>query len=165
MLTLQRTGDWDKFLNGLQGWGKKSQAARTKIVKKAAIIGSTLIKKNIMSGGSLVGAPFDGNSAVTVAAKGSSKPLIDSGEFVGSVTQKVIDSETSFAGVLKLAIHGANIPAIHENGTKRAGRGRKVVIPARPWMKPVAESDLLKNSVKKMADDEHQKLVKDLFGL
>jgi phage gpG-like protein len=165
MIQMQKEGQWSNFLNGLQGWASKSASARTKIVKKAAVIGSTLMKKNMASGGALVGAPFAPNSQVTADMKGSSKPLIDTGEFMGSITQKVIDSETSFAGVLKMSIHGANIPAIHENGTNRAGRGHKVTIPARPWMKPVAESALLKNDVKNMAESEHQKLMKDLFGI
>ena len=164
MITSKKYGDWSRFLNGLQKYTNDCKETRTRIVKKAAIIGENLLKRNIQSGGTLAGAPFAANSAVTIAAKGSSKPLIDSGEFMGSITKKVIDSETSFAGVLKMSIHGANIPAIHEAGTNRAGRGNKVVIPARPWLQPVADSPILEEKVRAMADKEHQDLMNRLFS-
>lgn len=164
MIKIDKEGPWGNTLNGLAQFGSKTLAANTKIVLKAAQIAAKLVVKNIGASGALVGAPFAANSAVTVAMKGSSKPLIDHGDLMGSVTSKQLSATSATAGIFKGHPSGANIGMIMEEGTNRAGRGNKVTIPARPFIAPVAKSPLLQREVEKMCEVEYAKMVNDLFG-
>lgn len=163
VMSIRKFGDWDKLSKGLARINSQVDETKTRVVKKAAVIGQTLIRKNLVSGGALVGKPFEPNSAVTVDLKGSSKPLIDTGDMMGSVGVRMIDSETATVGVLKETVSGVSIGWLHEKGTNRAGRGNKVTIPPRPWITPVAESQMLQDKVREMAEQELKDLVGDLL--
>ena len=161
---VQKVGDWTKLMKGLQAYGREADASQSRTIKKAAIIAQALLKKNMQSGGNLVGAPFVENSPVTVDLKGSSKPLIDDGDLLGAIGYKMVDSKTAVVGVMKETVSGVSIALVHERGTNRAGRGNKVVIPARPFIKPVAESQMLEDQVRTMAEAEQKQLVDRLFS-
>ena len=62
--------------------------------------GAAQVKKDIVSG-ARGGQKFAQNSPLTVQRKGSSSPLIDKGDLIGSVTYQVIDADNIFIGVKK----------------------------------------------------------------
>lgn len=53
------------------------------------------IRKGIRAGG------FTKNADLTMAIKGSAKPLVDSGDLFGALTRRLIDDNTAFVGLLR----------------------------------------------------------------
>ena len=123
--------------------------------------GASEVKKGIVSG-----APgdqkFAPNSPMTIARKGSSKPLIDKGDLVGSITYQVIDADNVFVGVKKgkeiniAAVHefGCTIQVtpkmrayFHYQGIHLKSSTQFIVIPPRPFLRPVLLSDEFKAGV------------------
>jgi len=84
----------------------------------------------------------------TIKRKGSSKPLIDTGKLMNSITHKVEKS------VVKVGVFGeyAVVAAVHELGS--AVRN----IPARPYLKPTLDENeknielLIKSEIEKLLD-------------
>lgn len=104
-------GDWnqlDEILNPAKIAAGVNQAAA-----RVGNYGVSEVKRGIISG-SPGGEAFAPLSSFTIARKGSSKPLIDKGDLVGSITYQVIDSHNVFIGVKKG--DEANIAAVHEFG-------------------------------------------------
>jgi len=95
------------------------------------------------------GKQFKPLKPATIAAKGSSKALIDSNTLRRSITRKTFDGgDKQFVGVLRTAREKngsavADIAAIHEYGAPKAN------IPARPFLQPV-EDATGKDSPKRM---------------
>jgi len=111
-------GDWDK-LNGLLD-PARMKAKLDVAAKKVGVHGASAVKRGIVSGAP-GGEKFAPLSPVTIAHKGSSKPLIDKGDLVGSVTYATPDTNTVFIGVRKSAkgkdgVGLANVAAVHEFG-------------------------------------------------
>lgn len=99
------------------------------------------IKKNIQSSGEHAGAPFRPLDPKTIARKGSSKPLIDTGALMGSLTSAKKENFVYFVGIpgdvmnergIAIATYGR----AHEFGFIGGGG---VAIPARPWFRPTIE--------------------------
>lgn len=153
------TGDWgriDEILNPAKiAAGMRQAAARV------GSYGSSQIKKGIVSGapGGQALAPL---SPITIARKGSSKPLIDHGDLVGSITYQIVDENHVFIGVKKGK--EVNIAAVHEYGCMIAvtpkmcaylhhqgihlkASTQYIHIPARPYLRPVLNSDDFKAKV------------------
>ena len=138
------TGDWAK-VNRLFG----SESAANKTISKAKTVGMKRvlaffegkIKENIVTGGSLAGKPFKGNSEYTLEKKfPKTKPLIASGEMMGSVHPVVIDENMGFVGIGRGEVHKdggktADIAEINEYGAIID----RAVIPARPFIGPVLD--------------------------
>ena len=75
-----------------KSWGEKSAKAVQSVMKGMPISQATELvgmqmKADISS--TLTNGPWTPNSAVTIAKKGSSRPLIDTGELRASITYKV----------------------------------------------------------------------------
>ena len=75
-----------------KSWGEKSSKAVQSVIKGMPISQVTELvgmqmKSDISS--TLTNGPWTPNSAVTIAKKGSSRPLIDTGELRASITYKV----------------------------------------------------------------------------
>jgi len=64
---------------------------------------------------SIKGGEFEPNKALTVAIKGSSKPLVDHGDLFQAITYKLYGDTKVFIGVLKTAA-GYNIAAMLHEG-------------------------------------------------
>ncbi|MDR1977929.1 MAG: phage virion morphogenesis protein [Synergistaceae bacterium] len=149
-------GDWDKISNILNP--ARMRAKIEQAGKKVGFAGVAAVKKGIVSGAP-GGETFEPLQALTVWAKGSSKPLIDHGDLVGSITHENIDANTVWIGVKKGAKGSkgnmANIAAVHEFGctiavtdkmrrafaAKFQGIGIRrdtqyIHIPARPFLRP-----------------------------
>ena len=154
------SGDWnriDEILNPAKiAEGMRQAAARV------GNYGASEVKKGIVSG-SPGGKTFKPNSPLTIARKGSSKPLIDKGDLVGSITYQIIDSDNVFIGVKKGAKRNkdgkdlSEIAAVHEfgctikvtpkmraylhyQGVHLKPSTQMIYIPARPFLRPVLDS-------------------------
>lgn len=71
----------------------------TKALRKASILNGKLAEAQIRR--TLATGAFKPNAALTIAIKGSSKPLVDNGQFFQFITSKVIRNTTVFVGVLR----------------------------------------------------------------
>ncbi len=120
------------------------------------------IKKNLDSGGNWAGAPFRANSPVTVAMKGSSKPLLASKEMRGLMKVVPMSAWRLMVGMSPKHSAGVDLASIHEKGA-RAGRNHKVEIPARPFVGPVAKSEKLKKQLDELGQDMTQDFVDRQF--
>ena len=146
------TGDWGRLeaiLNPSRLASGVQQAAA-----RVGNYGASQVKKGIVSG-SPGGQKFAPNSPLTVQRKGSSSPLIDKGDLVGSVTYQVIDANSVFIGVKKgkevniAAVHefGCTIGVtpkmrayLHHQGVHLRVSTQYIHIPARPFLRPVFQS-------------------------
>ncbi len=147
------SGDWgrlERILNPQRLAAGVKQAA-----DKVGNYGSSEVKKGVVSGAP-GGQKFVPNSSLTIARKGSSKPLIDKGDLVGSITYQVIDANSVFVGVKKGS--EANIAAVHEfgctirvtpkmraylhyQGVHLKASTQYIVIPPRPFLRPVLHGE------------------------
>ncbi|MDR1648916.1 MAG: phage virion morphogenesis protein [Synergistaceae bacterium] len=129
-------GDWDKIANVLNP--AKMRAKLEQAGKRVGLAGVAAVKKGIVSGAP-GGQAFTPLSPHTIARKGSSKPLIDHGDLVGSITHENPDLNTVWIGVKKGARgkNGdmANIAAVHEFGcTNENGCAIKVTPKMRAYL-------------------------------
>jgi hypothetical protein len=122
------TGDWDKLIHvlGNNPVKKAVNLARNQI----GIVGASMVKKGIQSGAP-GGKAFEPLRAYTVWMKGSSKPLIDQADLLGSITHELNGSSGVWIGVRRGARTKdgkdiVNIAAVHEYGC---------VIPVTPAMR------------------------------
>lgn len=167
-------GDWSKVTNLLNP--SKLQSEIRKCAARVGNYGAREVKKGIVSG-SPGGQTFTPLSAVTIAQKGSSKPLIDHGDLVGSVTYQVFNNNDSvFIGVKKgkevsiAAVHefGCSIPVtpkmrayLHYQGIHLKASTQYVHIPARPYLRPVLQNpDFLEK-----VGEIYVKALKDVFNI
>ena len=163
------TGDWNKIGNILNP--AKIKAALTKCAARVGNYGASQVKKGIINGN------FTPLHPVTIARKHSSKPLVDHGDLVGSITYQVFDeTKRVFIGVKKGK--EANIAAVHEFGCTisvtpkmRAylhhigihlkSTTQYINIPARPYLRPVLQSQDFLNEVKNI----YMRALKETFEL
>ena len=153
------SGDWDK-LGALLDPSHLS-AGIQQAAARVGNYGASQVKKGIASGAP-DGQTFAPLSPATVARKGSSKPLIDKGDLVGSVTYQVIDSNNVFIGVKRgqevniAAVHefGCTIGVtpkmrayLHHQGIHLKASTQYIHIPARPFLRPVLLGDDFKAKV------------------
>ena len=152
-------GNWDKIASLFN-----SSALNSFLHKAAERVGNegrSMVIQGIKSGAP-GGMPFKPLSPVTIANKGSSKPLINHGDLIGSVTYEVLDNNHVFIGVKKG--QEANIAAVHEfgctirvtqkmraylhhNGIHLKTSTQYIHIPARPFLRPVLLGDEFKNVI------------------
>lgn len=126
-------------LFGSRGVAKETMS----LMKEAGLLRSMAfyvrqIKMNIQSGGKLAGAPFKKLSPITIKIKGSTKPLLDTGDMMGSVVPVYIDENAGFVGLKRGDVHKkggdvADIAEIHEFGALVKNHE----VPARPFIGPV----------------------------
>ena len=153
------SGDWGKLETVLNP-SKLADGIR-QAASRVGNYGASEVKKGIVSGAPN-GQTFTPDSALTIERKGSSKPLINHGDLVGSVTYQVIDSKNIFVGVKKGK--EANIAAVHEfgctigvtpkmraylhhQGVHLRASTQYIVIPPRPFLRPVLLGDKFKAKV------------------
>jgi len=136
------TGAWDKVGKYLNG--DRVKKAKKIALRKTLAYFQRQIKLNIQSKGSLAGEPFKENAEYTIEKKKSSKPLIDTGDMLGSIMPHIIDDDSGFVGLKSGKRHlgakedndVADIGMINEFG---AVTSWNQVIPARPFIKPILD--------------------------
>jgi hypothetical protein len=104
-------------IKGLKRWRAAldargfDEAARKNMRKATALNGKILeaaMRKVLQSG------KLKPNAALTIAIKGSSKPLVDHGTLFQAITSHVVDDFTVFVGVLRNAPNYDLIETLHE---------------------------------------------------
>ena len=153
------SGDWGRLETILNP--SRIAAGIQQAAARVGNCGASEVKKGIVNGAP-GGQKFAPLSPITIARKGSSKPLIDKGDLVGSVTYQVIDVNNVFVGVKKGK--EANIAAIHEfgctigvtpkmraylnhQGIHLRASTQYIVLPPRPFLRPVLQSEEFKSKV------------------
>ena len=145
-----RTGDWKRLKNIMHKYDQRIMKNCTIALMQAGLRLESIIKNRILDGKGM--SPLHG---FTIEEKGSSKPLIDEGDLLGSVGLRFLGKNAVFVGVHRKSEDGTDIAAIHEReeGTRikvtpkmRAylhARGfhlkpetDELFIPGRPFIKP-----------------------------
>jgi hypothetical protein len=111
-------GDWDRAIHllGNNPIKKALDLARNQI----GATGASMVRKGIIDGAP-GGTTFWPLHPKTIERKGSSKPLIDNGDLLGSVTHKLAENSDVWIGVRRGARAGngqdvVNIAEVHEFG-------------------------------------------------
>ena len=153
------TGDWDKISKILNS--ARIKTALHSVAAKVGNYGASEVKKGIQSGAP-GGQKFKALSSLTVQRKGSSKPLIDKGDLLGSITYQVADEEHVYIGVKKgksgdiAGVHefGCTIEVtpkmrafLHYNGVHLKNTTTYINIPPRPFLRPVLTSEKFQKKV------------------
>ena len=152
-------GDWGKVQNILNP--AKLKAKLKQSAAKVGNYGASKVKKGIQSGKNF--APL---SSYTILQKGSSKPLINHGDLIGSVTYQIFnEAERVFIGVKKgkevniAAVHefGATITVtpkmrayLHFNGLHLRKDTTHIYIPARPFLRSALQNQEFLNTVREI---------------
>ena len=145
-----RDGDWEKLTRIMGDFDERLHRNATKTLRRAGEELASDIRTRILDSKDM--QPLHG---FTIEQKGSSKPLIDDSDLLGSVGMRFIEELAVFVGVHRRAEDGTDIAAIHEReeGTRvpvtpkmRAflhARGfhlkpetTELFIPGRPFVKP-----------------------------
>jgi hypothetical protein len=145
-----KAGDWEKLKQVMGDFDARLHRNAQKALRRAGEELASDIRTRILDGKDM--KPLHG---FTIEQKGSSKPLIDDGDLLGSVGMRFIEELAVFIGVHRRAEDGTDIAAVHEreDGTRvpvtpkmRAflhSRGfhlrpetTELFIPGRPFVKP-----------------------------
>lgn len=169
-----RFGDWRKLKNVMRKYDTRMRKNCTIALTRAGLRLESMIKDRILSGKGM--DPLHG---FTIERKGSSKPLVDEGDLLGSVAMRFLEADTVFVGVHRKAADGTDVAAVHEReeGTRikvtprmraylhRIGLHLKpetdeIFIPGRPFVKPSYEDFKDKGIAKELFEDAVEKTLK-----
>ncbi len=147
---MPKFGQWGKLRDVMKGFDRHLQKNCSVALMRAGVLLEGMIKDRIISGRDM--AKLHG---FTVEQKGSSKPLIDDGDLLGSVGHRFVEKNAVFVGAHRKAADGTDVAELHERekGTRikvtpkmRAylhARGlhlkpetKVLFIPGRPYIKP-----------------------------
>ena len=141
---VRRTGDWKKARARLNaGLGPRLANALRQATLRNALFLVHEIQRGIRSQAP-GGQAFVKLAESTIAHKGSSKALIDTGSLINAITQKIM-TDRAFVGLLRGTINKdgedmVNIGAVMEYGaTIKHPNGATIIIPPRPFLHPVME--------------------------
>ena len=147
---MAKTGNWRKLRDVMRGFDSRLQKNCKVALMRAGVQLEGIIRDRIITGRDMKPLhPF------TVEQKGSSKPLIDDGDLLGSVGFRFVRKNAVFVGAHRRTADGIDLAALHEReeGTRikvtpkmRAylhARGlhlkrttTEIFIPGRPYIKP-----------------------------
>jgi len=147
---MPKFGQWGKLRDVMKRFDARLQKNCKVALLRAGVLLEGMIKDRIISG-----RDMQKLHGFTVDEKGSSKPLIDDGDLLGSVGHRFVAKDAVFVGAHRKAEDGTDIAALHEReeGTRikvtpkmRAylhARGfhlkpetTELFIPGRPYIKP-----------------------------
>lgn len=171
---MAKFGDWKKCKDFMKKYDKSIMKNCTIALLKAGLKLESIIKNRILDSKGM--SPLHG---FTIEQKGSSKPLIDEGDLLGSVGYRFLKKDIIFVGVHRKADDGTDIAKIHEReqGTKikvtpkmRAylhARGfhlkpetDELFIPGRPFIKPSYQDFKEKGIAKELFSEAVEKTLK-----
>ena len=145
------TGHWQRVFRKLQKAQRGAKGHLHKTVMREAVRLSDNIKLNLTQSGQLIGKPFLPNAEATIQRKKSSKPLIDSGDLRNAIMPHRLDSKRILVGIggqargkhsksKGVGAYVAHYARVQEFGAVVTSKsGKAVWIPARPFLRPVAE--------------------------
>ena len=147
---MPKCGQWIRLRDVMRGFDRKLRKNCRLALMRAGLVLEGMIKDRIISGKGM--AKLHG---FTVDQKGSSKPLIDDGDLLGSVGHRFVAKDAVFVGAHRRAADGTDVAALHEReeGTRVAVTPRMraylhargfhlkpttthLFIPGRPYIKP-----------------------------
>lgn len=138
---VQRFGEWNQAQRVFNKLSLRFKKAYQKALMKVGLY----MKKKITEGiraGAPGGQKFQALSQFTIERKGSSKPLIDNGDLIQSITVKPSGNNAVFVGLYRNARGSegqdlVNIGAVHEGVDPNTGRVREhgAVIPVTQKMR------------------------------
>jgi hypothetical protein len=143
-MPVRRFGDWKRARAKV---GASLGPRLATALRQATIRSALLLVREIQRGirnQAPGGKPFVQLAESTIARKGSSKALIDTGFLLSSVIQKIL-ADKAFVGLLRGTVHKngedlVNIGAVMEYGaTIEHPSGVTIVLPPRPFLHPVME--------------------------
>lgn len=165
-------GDWDALLSVLAKSPIKKAIELT--CNRVGIAAAAAVKKGIRDGAP-GGKKFAPLSDFTKARKGSTKPLIDNGDLLGSISHQVLSSNEVWVGALRgtrtkdgkdivdiAAVHefGATIKVtpkmrgyLHSQGLHLAASTQYIHIPERSYLRATFESPEFKQEILDIAED------------
>jgi len=126
-----RTGPWEQTIKKLSMVGVNLEVQMAKTMG----IEAKRLEKSMRDGIRLKRFNLADNKPSTIKAKGSSTPLIDTGDLVNSITSKVISHTTAFAGILRGAKNKKSDSLI-DIATVNIKGSKKKNIPARDFITP-----------------------------
>ena len=88
---------WDKYATALSGV-KLNTRTKAHLNRASKRIGLMAVKQVRAA---IKGSGFEPNAPLTVAIKGSTKPLVDKGDLFQAITFEVVNATTVFVGVLQ----------------------------------------------------------------
>ena len=164
MAGMTKYGKWLKLKRIMERYDRNLRRNATVALYRAGLELEGIIKSRIIDGRDMSPLhPF------TIAMKGSSKPLIDEGDLLGSVGFRFVELDTVFVGVHRKAADGTDIAAIHEreegtrirvtpkmraflhaHGLHLKPSTTELFIPRRPFVKPAYEDFKAKGISKKL---------------
>ena len=169
-----RFGDWRKLKNVMEKCDARIRKNCTIALMKAGLRLESMIKDRILSGKGM--KPLHG---FTIERKGSSKPLVDEGDLLGSVGMRFIEMDTVFVGVHRKAADGTDVASVHEReeGTRIKVTPRmraylhgiglhlkptttEIFIPGRPFVKPSYEDFKEKGVAKELFEEAVENTLK-----
>lgn len=117
----RKVGDWAKARKILPGLDRIYKQAEVESIRKEAEHFRRMVIKAFRTGGTSNGKAWAKNSGFTTKMKGSSKPLIDKGDLMGSITIVETGPAAFFVGVPNKARSKdgtklVRIGAVHEFG-------------------------------------------------
>ena len=171
---MPKFGDWKKLRDVMKRFDKRLQEHCTAALTRAGVLLEGMIKDRIISGRGMKKL-----HGFTVEQKGSSKPLIDDGDLLGSVGHRLVQKHAVFVGAHRTAADGTDVAALHERekGTRvkvtpkmRAylhARGlhlklatTELFIPGRPYILPAFRDFKAKGHMKNLFGKAIRKTLK-----
>lgn len=154
-MEINRFGDWTKCERILTQFGTRIKVN----VDRATRITTKKLVRAMVTGITRRRFRWKPLAKSTIKRKGSSTPLVDLGDLVGSITDKRVNWYTGFAGVLRQSKNReggelANIAAIHVYGLPVRSGGRLKII----------KRDFVTPSVKEVATGYGDEVAKAVSG-
>ncbi len=182
---IKKFGDWAKTETVLHRMATEMERSIGTATRKNALMLERALKKGIQSSAP-GGKKFKKLHPFTIAEKGSSKPLVDSGELMNAITHRMISKFDAMVGLLRNAPHAGargtaigliNLGWLHEHGyamkvtpRMRAVMGKRglrigesttvIKVPARPFVRPIYEDHAMQLAFVAEYDNAVKKLFK-----
>ena len=147
---MPKFGQWGKLRDVMKRFDERLQKNSSVALSRAGILLEGMIKDRIISGRDM--AKLHG---FTVEQKGSSKPLINDGDLLGSVGHRFVEKNAVFVGAHRKAADGTDVAELHErekgtrikvtpkmraylhaHGFHLKPETKVLFIPGRPYIKP-----------------------------
>ncbi len=147
-----RFGDWNRLIDVMERFGERLRSNAHRALKRGGEELAGMARERILDAKDMT--PLHG---FTIEQKGSSKPLVDGSDLLGSIGVSFLDELSVIVGAERKADDGTDLAELHEreDGTRisvtpkmRAflhAKGfhlkpetKEIFIPGRPFLKPAA---------------------------
>lgn len=112
-MTFKADDGWKKMRKALKAPAFQTTLRRQ--LRRASVLNGKLVERRIRE--AMRKGGYAKNANLTIAIKGSTKPLVDDGQLFQFITSKVIDDTTVFVGALRTDDNYNIIETIHNGAT------------------------------------------------